>query len=398
MLRTVVSGFALGAVLLATPSWAQSSGARDRAMGGTGVASSKPFTAPFVNPALLAHATDALDVGLVVPFVTLVGRDEDELIGAIEDFQDTLQQVQAFIDGNDPASADALRPTLANQLAGLDGRMLDFDADAGVSVVLPFDELRLGVSMRSYVDARGFPSIAANDITVINDPNSDSADLDNLQSEAVVIAAGVTEVGFTVAFDLLLLGLPLAVGVTPKFQSVETYNYARSVVDFDDEDALDDFDDPGFRRSDENFNVDAGLALKLTNAVTAGLSVTNIVANSYDTVTTNGRMFTYEIEPKATAGVALQGAGFTLTGDLDLTTTTRFAAVTESQFARVGAEFDLAGWLQVRAGFAHDIEGEQADLFSAGLGISPFEVVRFDLVGLYGDNAYGAGFQLSVTL
>ena len=396
MLRPLSAGLLLVAATL--PLTAQSSGPRDRAMGGAGVASSKPFNAPFVNPALLTGASDALDVGLVVPFVEALGRDEDELVDAVEAFQDTLEQIQAFIDAGDFVSANNLRPTLANQLSGLDGRMLDVDADVGVSVVLPVEPVRLGVSFRSYVDGRAFPVVDPADIVTINDPMSTSADLDNLQSEAVLIAAGVAEVGFTAAFETSLVGLPLSIGVTPKFQSVETFNYARSVVDFEDDDAFSDFDDEIYRQSDENFNLDAGVSMNVTPMVTAGLALTNIFENSYDTVATGGRTFTYDIEPRATAGVALRGAGFTVTGDLDLTKTTRFAGVAESQFARVGAEYDLSGWLQLRAGFAHDLEDMQQDVLSAGLGISPFEVVRFDVVGLLGDNAYGAGFQLSVTL
>lgn len=377
---------------------AQSSGARDQAMGGTGTASSKPFTSIFVNPALLTRASDSLDVGMVLPYVDVNVRDDDELVDAIEDFQDTLEQVQGFLDAMDFVSADALRPTLAAQLQALDGRAADLQANTGVGFVFPFDALRFGVGFRGYVDARAIPIIDPADVAVITDNMSTSADLDNLQSEAVVAAANVREVGFSLAMDVELFGVAVALGITPKYQEVETYNYAIQVNQFEDDDALDDFDDDVYRDTDDDINVDVGAAVSLADNVTAGLALKNLVANDFESVVTNGRTFTYQVEPQVTAGVALAGAGFTLTADLDLNATSRFEGLGDSMFARVGGEYDLAGWVQLRAGYSHDLEDEQSDFLHAGVGLSPFEVVRLDLVGMLGDNGGGAGLQLSITL
>lgn len=391
----------LAACLLASTAplaLAQSSGARDLGMGGVGVASSKPFNSIFVNPALLTRASDSLDVGMVLPYVDVAVRDDDELVEGIEDFQDTLEAIQGFLDAGDPVSADALRPTLSAQLAGLDGRAADLIANAGTGFVLPFEGLRLGVGFRTYVDARALPLIDPADIAVINNPGSTSADLDNLQSEAVVVAANVREVGFSLAADVELFGLAVALGVTPKFQQVETFNYAIQVSQFDDDDALDDYDDEIYRDDDDQVNVDVGAAISLTDAVTAGLSLRDLVAADFETVITNGRSFTYQVEPTATAGVALAGAGFSLSADLDLIPTSRFDGLEDSMFARVGAEYDLAGWVQLRAGYSHDLEDVQSDLLHAGIGLSPFQTVRLDLVGLLGDNGGGAGLQLAITL
>lgn len=366
-------------------------------MGGTGVASSKAFTSIFVNPALMTEHSEDFDFGLVLPFIDVTARAEDDLIDDADEFQDTLDEVQALIDAGNFAAADALRPELAAQLQGLDGRRIDVGANSGIGIVLPFEGLKVGLGFRGYLDAQVLTAVDPADVAVITNPGSTSADLDNLQSEVIVAAAGVTEVGLSFAKDFKIGETGVAVGLTPKFQSIETFNYAVTVTDFDEDDAFDDFDNDEFRDDDSGFNLDLGASVSITEHLTGGLTLRNLIANDYDTVATNGRTFTYSVEPQATAGIALQGAGFTLTGDLDLNPVTRFEGAGDSQFARAGVEYDAFGWLQLRVGYSVDLEDTQPELLHAGLGLSPFEVVRIDLVGLLGEESGGAGVQLSLT-
>ncbi len=367
-------------------------------MGGAGTASSKPFTAIFVNPALTTRHSDDFDFGLVLPFADAFVLDEDEFIDAADEFQDTLSEVQDFIDMGDLMSADALRPELAAQLQALSGSSVDVGANAGVGIVLPFEGFKLGIGFRGYLDAQALTLVDPADVAVILDNTSTSADLDNLQSEVIVAAAGVAEFGLSFAKELEFRGTGIALGVTPKFQHVETYNYAVRVSDFEDDDALDDFDDEVFRNDDSGFNLDLGASVYLTEHLTGGLAIRNLISNDYETVSTNGRSFTYQIEPQVIAGVALEGAGFTVTADLDLLTNERFRGAGDSQFVRVGAEYDLFKSVQVRAGYSYDFEETRQELLHAGIGLSPFEVVRIELVGLLGESAAGAGLQISFTI
>ena len=285
---------------------------------------------------------------------------------------------------------------MAAQLADLDNRRVDFNLAGGLGVVVPMDGWAIGVGARTYVDAQVIPVISGNDITTINTTN-DPNDLENLESAAFLAASGITEAGVTFARDVELLGRRVTLGVTPKFQRVETYNYAASIDNFDDDDAFDDFDDDAFRDDDTGFNVDIGAGLDLTDNLTFGLALQNLVSEEYETVVTDGRQFIYNVDPRVTAGVALHGAGGTLTADLDVTSYTRFEGADDSQFARLGGEYDLLGWLQVRGGAQFDLEGTQEELYSAGLGLSPFETLRIEVAGQYSENSVGAGLQLSLT-
>lgn len=387
---------AAAAASLSPLTQAQSSGARNQAMGGAGVASSNPQVSPFINPALMHHNVKDQGFSMALPFVGLTAADPDDLVDKVDELQDSIDRLQARIDAADVPGADALRPVVASQLQGIDGLALDTQVGAGLSFVYPTADFTVGLSARTFVDARVLPIIDAADIATITGSNN-SADFDSLESDAVVAAAAVTEFGVSLATGIQILGRDVTIGVTPKFQSIETFNYAASVTSFDEDDAENDFDNEQFRDTDSSFNFDLGAAIDVNENVTVGFAVQNLISDSFDTVITSGRQFTYQVEARPTVGAALRGAGFTLTGDLDLLPTSRFQEVDDSQFFRLGAEYDLAGWAQLRAGASFDLESTQENLFSAGLGLSPFETVRIDLVGQYGDNAAGAGLQIALT-
>ncbi len=286
---------------------------------------------------------------------------------------------------------------MAAQLQALDGRRVDVAANGGIGIVLPFDAVKVGIGSRAFVDAQIITDVDAADIALINDPTSTSADLDNLQSEVFVAGAGVSEFALSLAKEFSIGETSFSVGVTPKIQQIETFNYSVSVATFDEDDAFDDFDDEQFRNDDSGFNLDLGAAMSFTEHISVGLTLRNLVASEYETVATSGRTFTYNIEPQLTAGVAFEAANFTATADLDLNPVTRFSGAGDSQFARVGLEYDAFGWLQLRGGYSVDLEDTQPELLHAGLGFSPFEVVHIDVVGLLGEDSAGAGLQLSLT-
>ena len=381
----------------------QASGARGLAMGGTGVAASGPAMAAFVNPALTRFRDEDQGLTVVLPFLSATARDESELIDAVDDLQATLDDLQAKIDAADP-TALGLRSVAIGKLASLNERALDITGDAGVLLLLPTRGYSASIWSRVRADARAIPFIDPADLAAIGDPTGTSADLDNLSSDAVILAARVTEFGTTFALEGALGGSlgrdagprRISFGISPKIQWVETYNYAQAVTDFDADDALDDYNQSQYSEDGSDFNVDLGLAMELEPGATLGLSIRDVFRADYGTRLVDGRRFTYQIEPRATIGVAVERSGFTFTTDLDLVPTRRFKEIGDSQFFRMGFEYDAFGWAQLRAGFAHDIENEQADVVSLGVGFSAAEAVRVDLLGQLGDHARGAGLQVSV--
>ena len=247
-----------------------------------------------------------------------------------------------------------------------------------------------------------FSNINAVDITNIQSGSLPPTDLD---SEARVVGVAITEIGVSLAKRFEFANFALSLGVTPKYQRVDTYNYAVNANNFD----ADNFDDDQFRDEDGGFNVDVGVAIEPgIPGLTVGLMTRNLKRQSFSTVGTAGAAFDYEITPQATLGVAWQLGSLTLAADVDALPLERFdnddllaagqSFVDDVQLIRFGAEVDVLGWLQVRGGYEHDLEDTLNGAISAGLGISPFQSIRLDIAGTYVEgSSYGAVAQLSLT-
>lgn len=379
----------------------QASGPRNLAMGGTGVASSDPWTAPFANPALTRFRDERTGLSVALPFLTATVRDDDELFDAVDEFQDTLDTLQAQVDAMDPAAL-VQRSVALTRLEGLEGRALNGDAEVGFAALAPMEDYSASLWVRVQGEGRAFADIAASDIATISDPTTSSADLEDLDSEGVVIAAQRTEIGATFAVEGALgsgdEARRLSFGITPKVQWIETYNYAARLTEFEDGDALGDLRDAQYERSSSAINLDLGVAAELEKGAIVGLAVRDVFRQDHPMAPTGGREFSYRVQPRTTLGVAIERAGLSFAADVDLTRTRSFRGAPASQFFRMGVEANVFGQAQLRAGFAHDFEDGQSDLLSFGLGLSPAETVRVDVLGQFGDNAIGAGLQVALTL
>ena len=57
------------------------------------------------------------------------------------------------------------------------------------------------------------------------------------------------------------------------------------------------------------------------------------------------------------------------------------------QYASLGAEFDLLGWLQLRTGYRTNLAANNMDdVVSAGFGISPFDLIHLDIAAMANPN------------
>lgn len=373
----------------------QTSGARNQAMGGTGVASSTPQTAPFVNPAMIRHGADRQAMPVLASFAGAYATNEGDFVDEINHLQDSLDALKTLLTAGDFAGADALRPTVTRQLNDLNGNSIDVLGAGGVGFVAPFEDLTVAFSARTFVDARALTFVDSADLTTIA-TSTDVNELDFLRSTAAAVAAEVTEFGVSLATDFQALGRDCTFGVTSKTQTVETYNYADTVSLFDEDEARDSYENDRYRDGRSSINVDVGAAMNVGGGLTAALSVQNLISDTYQTVIARGRQYSYRVEPRPVLGLALCKGGLTLTGDVELLATTRFEEVPDSKYVRAGAEYGIASWAQLRAGFAFDLEKAQADVFSAGVGLFPAHRFQVDLIGQVSEDGAGAGLQLAL--
>ncbi|WP_252440311.1 conjugal transfer protein TraF [Citrobacter amalonaticus] len=391
----------------AANSWTE---ARNDAMGGTGVASANYGSGVLINPALLAKSQPDDDITVIFPAIGGQISDKDNLRDKIDDVTDDVNHYRRSLDNINPLDlfvpgsagyrqVSTAAGDLADQLESLKGKTASAKAGGGLAVSIPNDVLAVAFVAKANARARVSSSIDQGDIDTLRGveavPSSILAvDPDNLKSKGFGRAAIVSDYGVAVARQFELGGVPVSVGVTPKLQKTWLYNYTVSIYDFNS----DDINSSRYRNDDTGFNMDAGLAADFGEHWTVGLSGQNLFSRDIDTREMAGVRDTYQIRPLVTAGVAWQNDLLTLSADGDLTETKGFKSEENSQYVGVGAEVRPLDWLAVRAGYRADVEDNDSNVFTGGVGFAPFNRVHLDLMGLYGeDETWGAGAQVSVT-
>ncbi len=400
---------ALAFCLLVFASNVQASGlyfeARSDSMGGTGVAASNRIGASFINPALLSILTPhssysaaeikkAQQFSLLLPVVGAEGADSNNMIDKFDSLQDSYDGLEAAINSGDSSDVEGYRDDLVIDLESLKGNRAELSAGIGAAIVIPNERMPMAVFYKSYLDAVGIADIAQSDIDTLNtlDPLNPPADITDLDSQGVVLAGGVTDFGVALSFPLSIVNMPVRVGISPKFQRIDTYHYSVNANNFD----ADDFDDDKYRNNENVFNLDIGVAFEPLDALTIGLSARNLFSKTIKTVEAQGREFHYQVEPLITAGAAYDWTSITLTTDIDLVEQSRFKEFDAVQYWRMGGEFKATDWLSLRMGYRHDLKDNSVDIYSFGTGFAIGQAFKLDMSGSYGeDDAIGAVLQTS---
>ncbi|EAO9944466.1 conjugal transfer protein TraF [Salmonella enterica subsp. enterica serovar Havana] len=361
-------------------------------MGGTGVASSNYGTAALANPALLTHFGASEDFSLILPSVGAQVSDPDHLQKGVDDVKDAWDRYDSELS---PGSAADLK----QQLLKFKNTHASAQASVGMVATVPNHVAPFALMVKSWGTATVDGKVSDYDLQYLDDVANGKiiptdADRDSLTSRAYGRAAVVSDVGISIAREFNTGGLKYSVGVTPKYQRVDLFNYNVTIQNYDSH----DFRSSDYRNTSTGFNADIGFATDLNANWTLGLVAQNIVPRSIDTKEVNGLKETFKIRPQVTAGASWHNTLVTTAFDVDLTPASGFTSDKKRQFASLGAEFNAWKWAQLRAGYRQNIASSEGSAFTAGIGISPFDVMHLDLTGLVGtDRTYGAVAQLSVT-
>ncbi|TQO86525.1 conjugal transfer protein TraF [Vibrio cholerae] len=356
--------------------------ARGAGMGNTGVSTADYLLAPYYNPALTAVYRKNDSFGILLPSIGLRAEDKDESLKTIDDLQDSIEQFErAGVGAATPENVDQLNRYL-DQLA--DDKPLAVTAGIGIAVALPLDAVSLNFFSRGYAEVIAKANVAAKSGNSANEVKTryESSDVD-------LTAFGYTEVGLAVGKQVVLGGQTVALGVTPKVQQLRTYQDNASVKSFD----LDDYDKSEVK--DNAFNLDMG-AVWLIDQYRVGIVAKDLFAKD---IQTQNRNNTYKLDTQIAVSGSYVSDFFIAAVDLDLTKQRRFNGDNDdTQFMRFGLEGNVWGWAQLRAGYEVDLQNSLDNSVSVGLGVSPWDVVSFDLAGSYaGDNQFGLSANLAFT-
>ncbi|MBY7969395.1 conjugal transfer protein TraF [Vibrio fluvialis] len=356
--------------------------ARGNAMGNTGVTTSDYLLAPFYNPALTAVYRDRDSVGLLVPALGANIRDSDESLSTIDDLQSSIDQFEA-------AGVGAATQENIDQLNGYlddlaDDKPFAVSGGAGIAVALPMNAVSLNFFARGYAEILADSTIAAN-------TGNTASDVETRYQNSYVnmLAFGYSEYGVAVAKLFTLQGQQIAIGITPKIQELRTYKEVVTVQDFD----LSDYDQS--KTSKNAFNLDIG-AVWLKDNFRAGIAAKDLISQE---IKTYDDQSSYTLDPQVTVSGGYVTDFLALAIDWDLTKQKRFKGVDDdTQFLRFGVEGNAWGWAQLRAGYEIDLESTLDNSITAGLGISPGDLVSVDLAANYAGNyQYGLSANLAFT-
>ncbi|GHY05285.1 hypothetical protein VCSRO163_0224 [Vibrio cholerae] len=356
--------------------------ARGAGMGNTGVSTADYLLAPYYNPALTAVYRKNDSFGILLPSIGLRAEDKDESLKTIDDLQDSIEQFErAGVGAATQENVDQLNRYL-DQLA--DDKPLAVTAGIGIAVALPLDAVSLNFFSRGYAEVIAKANVAEKSGNSANEVKTryESSDVD-------LTAFGYTEVGLAVGKQVVLGGQTVALGVTPKVQQLRTYQDNASVKSFD----LDDYDKSEVK--DNAFNLDMG-AVWLIDQYRVGIVAKDLFAKD---IQTQNRNNTYKLDTQIAVSGSYVSDFFIAAVDLDLTKQRRFNGDNDdTQFMRFGLEGNVWGWAQLRAGYEVDLQNSLDNSVSVGLGVSPWDVVSFDLAGSYaGDNQFGLSANLAFT-
>ncbi len=239
---------------------------------------------------------------------------------------------------------------------------------------------------------QGFDYVTDGGTTIIQDGQfTDDASDANLTSTAEVVAVAIVDLGVSLSREFDFSGEKVAIGLTPKLQKITTYHYADEVDGFDEVDE-DDLEDSKEDYSKVNLDIGASYRFGSEGNWVAGLVGKNLLGGEFDyadaMVTpkdSNGDPDplqpayiisggTVKLNPQFRAGIAYQGSWVNVAMDVDLTENDPIAFENPTQYAAIGAEFDLFSTLQLRAGYRTNMSASNSDMVSVGFGLSPFGV------------------------
>ena len=395
-LKHIISGKILSAVALSVFSHATYAipfafEGRSLGMGGAAVATADLATAAWANPAMLTNQRPSDDFSLLLG-IGAFGRDNDDLVTDIDNFQAADERRQAAIDSGDAAGAAEALLDMSNIVAGIGGKDLAVDTTGVAAMGIAFDSFAMAISIRGDAIAAGTVTnqscqilTAGCDPTEVTNPNFNILNIEGVVS---------TEFGLSFAKAFRVYDRKFSVGIKPKVVDLQGLSYQESILTVD---SLDSIKDPKNKTDLGTFtSVDIGLAYDIAKSFRLGLNVSNLITKEFEV---NGQILNFDTG--ARLGVAYHNRFLTLAVDYDLIenepllSNPNFGDL-KTQFIAVGAEFNAFDFAQLRIGAAKNLadgisDGAKQTALTAGVGF--WLGFNLDIAATYTERSLGGFVQ-----
>ncbi|HCT41999.1 MAG TPA: hypothetical protein DF427_12790 [Moraxellaceae bacterium] len=364
--------------------------ARSMGRGGAGLTMGE-YNQAVLNPALINRFDENDDFSFALN-AGVFASDKDGMLEATDDVQDSLDALEANPQPGDSQTVFDLMGTIDNKIV---------QAEVGTSILLgiPNKTLPAALVVKGKAVIGAVFERAAGDLAILQDIENQVPGVtqDDLQSVVTASAVGLAEAGLMFGHSL---GNGLELGATVKAQKIELYSYSERIANSDTADVT---DEEKFLESHSAFNVDLGATMRLGDQqqyVVAG-TIENLVPQTFDgpnrqfNGVDTGITTEYKMEPVLTAAVGYANSWVKAEGNVDLTQRNGYDLLTDAQFARLGLEFSAGRHFHLRTGYRADLKDNVSDMFTVGLGITPFDRFNIDISGMTGEgDTYGAALQI----
>lgn len=172
-------------------------------------------------------------------------------------------------------------------------------------ISIPNDTLPFALVVKGWGQAKARALITRHDLAYLDAVqigilSPTKYNLNPLTSRSECVASLVSEYGLSLAHPFTLAGTPVSIGITPKLQRVDTWNYNVSINHY----SPSNFHGGEWKHSESGGNVDVGFSEQLTPEWTVGLTGQNLVSRNVETREVNSLKDTFQIRPQATASTA----------------------------------------------------------------------------------------------
>ncbi len=386
---------------LSSVTQAESFTAKRAGQGFTGL--TQDFTSSLSNPALLTKYEDDDDIFFSLN-LGVMGSDQYDVIDTAENLADNLDVLEDDINNFQPQnfqSYDDLNQQvddIITDLETIDGKIVKVRNGINFQLIIPNKYLSFGLFGNQYGQIGVLVDYDASDEKLLNDAISEgSLDLDELQSTGNGLGYSIVEAGIMAGYSAVNnANYDLSVGAKLKYQRVDLFYNKSNISDFDEDDY--DLTDDEYITDDSGANIDIGLYIAWGEQRQwhAALVTNNLIEQE---VQHTEQDLTFTLKTSSSFGLSYQNDWVSVAAEIDLTDREQFESLKASKYAGLGAEFRLYEHLQLRVGYRTDLNSVDDDIYTAGIGISPWDVFSIDIAAFTGDNdTLGAALQFGLKI
>lgn len=371
---------------------ADSFSAKNTGQGFTGI--THDYTSSLSNPALLTQYNSKNDVYLSFNLGGM-GSDQYEVMDGAENIANNLDRLADDINLQQTSSDDlqAQVDVIIDDLERINNKVVNVRNGINFQLIIPTNSFNFGFFTNQYGRIGGVTSYDKSDKALLEQAiEQKQLNLEDLQSTANGIGYSIAEAGLMFGYQVInQTSYELNIGTKIKYQRTDLFYNRLNISEFDDNEF--ELDNEQYLTNKTAANLDLGVYVAWgdnrqwhASLVTNNLFSQEVHHSEQDLI--------FKLETTTSIGFSYHHDWVTLSTAFDLIDREHFIDLMPSKYASIGAEFNLTEDTKLRLGVRNDLNGVDGDLYTFGVGFSPWQILTVDMAAFAGNNdTIGAAIQ-----